>query len=110
MGQISELLLQEYLGKKSPKYYPAEALFRVLQNNYSHGIVCPYIKKPSPALRNSWLLVWILRSEKIFFSIKLLVKRIKIQERSAQRFGNSYLGNHLVKFCKIGLNPVELEL
>ena len=77
MGQISGLLLQEYLGKKSPKYDTAEPLFRVLQNNYSHGIVCPYVKKPSPALRNSWLLVWILRSENFFFLNKIISKTDK---------------------------------
>ena len=37
-------------------------------------------------------------------------RSIKNQENSAHRFVDNYLTNHHANFCKIGLNPEDLEL
>ena len=54
----------------------------------------------------------ILRFRKIVLLQKIINKNrlTKKQENSAHRFGDNHLTDHLVNFCKIGLNPEELEL
>ena len=51
----------------------------------------------------------ILRFQKIVLLHKIKFDRQKARN-FAHRFGDNYLTDHLVKFCKIGLNPEELEL
>ena len=50
---------------------------------------------------------WFQGSQKLFFTIKLLIKldRQKKQENSAHGFGDNYLTNHLVKFLQDRIKP-----
>ena len=56
------------------------------------------------------ILNFLFRKIVLHHRINNKTQSTKNQENFAHRFGDNYVTNHLVNFCKIGLNPEVLEL
>ena len=87
-----KLLEKKFFRKKIPAYLCKYMIFKTLC-----GMVLSRV---------------VLRFRKMVFHNKIINKTrsTKNQENPAYRFVDNYLSNHHAKFCKIGLNPEELEL
>ena len=96
-----EVIKKKFLRKKSFQFIFANKIFKTLRN---------FFKKINE-LRdiNFW---WFYRSEKLFFTTKLIKKR---EQQKIEKIPHTILEKIisqtiLQNFCKTGLNPKELGL